>query len=147
LAFVDGNGVGVDHNVSSVQECRDRGFEAYTPEGFAQADCGLFDTILLSHVLEHLDEPAGEGLIAAYLPHLRPGGRVVLITPQEVGQRSDPTHVRLVDAAASRAMLEGLGARVVSSRSFPLPRWGGRLFVHNETVVVGTLAGRSGTGD
>jgi hypothetical protein len=86
-------------------------------------------------------------LIAAYLPHLHPGGRVVLITPQEVGQRSDPTHVRLVDAAASRAMLEGLGARVVSSRSFPLPRWGGRVFVHNETVVVGTLAGRSGSGD
>ena len=147
LAFVDGNGVGVDHNVSSVKECRDRGFEAYTPEEFAQADRGLFDTILLSHVLEHLDEPAGEGLIAAYLPHLRPGGRVVLITPQEVGQRSDPTHVRLVDAAASRAMLEGLEARVVSSRSFPLPRWGGRVFVHNETVVVGTLAGRSGSGD
>jgi 2-polyprenyl-3-methyl-5-hydroxy-6-metoxy-1,4-benzoquinol methylase len=147
LAFVDGNGVGIDHNVSSVQECRARGFESYTPEEFAQADRGVFDTILLSHVLEHLDEAEGEALVAAYLPHLRPGGRIMLITPQEAGQRSDPTHVRFVDATASRALLEGLGARVVSSRSFPLPRWGGRVFVHNETVVVGTLAVHCGTGD
>ena len=147
LAFVDGNGVGIDHNISSVQECRARGFEAHTPEEFEAADRGLFDTILLSHVLEHLDAADGEALVARYLPHLRPGGCVVLITPQEAGQRSDPTHVRFVDAADSRALMGRLGVSAVRSRSFPLPRWGGRVFVHNETVVVGTLAGRSGSGD
>ena len=147
LAFVDGNGVGIDHNESSVAECRARGFEAHTPEEFDLIDPGSFDTILLSHVLEHLDAAAGEELVSTYLPHLRPGGRIVLITPQEAGQRSDPTHVRFVGAAESRALLEHLGARVVSSRSFPLPRWAGRMFIHNETVVVGTLAGRSGSAD
>jgi SAM-dependent methyltransferase len=141
LAFVDGDGVGIDHNPSSVEECRTRGFEAYTPEEFASVDRGFFDTILLSHVLEHLDASAGEALVSSYLPYLRPGGRIVLITPQEAGQRSDPTHVRFLGAAESRELLESLGARVVRSRSFPLPRWSGRIFVHNETVVVGALAG------
>ena len=147
LAFVDGNGVGVDHNPSSVQECRARGLLAHTPEEFQRAELGLFDTILLSHVLEHLDEASGEALVARYLPHLRPGGRIILITPQEAGQRSDPTHVRFVDAAASRALLERLGAGSITSRSFPMPRLVGRVFVHNETVVVGTLAGRSASAD
>lgn len=141
LAFVDGDAVGIDHNPSSVQECRDRGFQAHTPEEFAALDLGTFDTILLSHVLEHLDATDGEELVARHLGRLRPGGRVILITPQEAGQRSDPTHVRFVDAAESRRLLERLGASDVRARSFPFPRAVGRVFLHNETVVVGAFTG------
>lgn len=147
LAFLDGHGVGVDHNPTSVAECRRRGFEAHTPEEFATLEVGQFDTLLLSHVLEHLEAEAGSALVAEHLHRLRPGGRILLITPQEAGQRSDPTHVRFVDAEASRALLSGLGATGIRSRSFPFPRIVGRVFVHNETHVIGTLSGPSGTAD
>ncbi|CAB4324470.1 MAG: methyltransferase domain-containing protein [Actinobacteria bacterium] len=141
LDFLDGNGVGVDHNPTSVDETRMRGFEAYTPEQLAARNVGLFDSLLLSHVIEHLDAAAGEGLVRSYLPYLRAGGRVVVITPQEAGQRSDPTHVQFVDAEAARSLLGKLGFSDVRVRSFPFPRRVGRFFVHNETIATGTLAG------
>jgi SAM-dependent methyltransferase len=96
LLFNDGNGIGVDHNPTSVAMCRERGLEAYGPEDFQTSDRGVFDSLLLSHVLEHLEEDAGVSLISSYLRFLRPDGKIVVITPQAAGQRSDPTHVRLV---------------------------------------------------
>ena len=141
LAFLDGNGVGVDHNPTSVAECRARGFQAHTPEEFGALEFEPFDTLLLSHVLEHLDPESGESLLRTYLPHVRSGGRIVVITPQEAGQRSDPTHVRFVDAGAARSTLSLIGASDLSVRSFPLPRLVGRVFVHNETIAIGTLSG------
>jgi len=141
LGFLDGHGVGIDHNPTSVAACRQAGFEAYTPEQFSALDLGQFDSLLLSHVLEHLEAPDGRALIERYLPHLRSGGRIILITPQERGQRSDPTHVRFVDSADGRALLAELGAADIDARSFPLPRIFGRVFTHNETVLIGTLSG------
>jgi 2-polyprenyl-3-methyl-5-hydroxy-6-metoxy-1,4-benzoquinol methylase len=147
LEFIDGDGVGIDHNPESVAECRRRGLEAHTPEEFAALDAGRFDTILLSHVLEHIGAEDGDALVARYLPSLRDGGRVILITPQEAGQRSDPTHVRFVDAPDSERLLAELGATRIRSRSFPLPRRAGRYFLYNETIVVGTFSGGADTAD
>ena len=147
LGFLDGHGVGVDHNPTSVQECRARGFEAYTPKVFDTLDLGPFDTLLLSHVIEHLELHDAEQLVRSYLPHVRPGGRVILITPQEAGQRSDPTHVQFIDGGSARGLMAALGLGEVRVRSFPFPRRVGRIFVHNETIAIGTLSGAAGTGD
>ena len=99
LAHLDGRGVGVDHNAEAVRVARSRGLEAVLP-GELDEPPGSFDTMLVAHVLEHLDADEGTALLRSHLGWVRPGGRVVLITPQERGQASDPTHVRLVDAAA-----------------------------------------------
>ena len=139
LAHLGGNGVGVDHNASAVAECRRRGLVAYTTDAFTAAPEAVpagFDHLLLAHVLEHLVPSAGQQLIGSYLPYLRPGGTVVVITPQEAGQRSDPTHVTFLEFAAVRRLLEGAGLRVVAQRSFPFPRAVGRVFRHNEFVTV-----------
>jgi hypothetical protein len=77
------------------------------------------------------------GLVRAHLPYLRPGGRVVVICPQERGQASDATHVTFLDAAAITTILDDAGVTVERSRSFPLPRVAGHVFTHNETIVVG----------
>ena len=147
LAFLDGNGVGVDHNPTSVDECRARGFDAYTPEAFALLELGSFDTLLLSHVIEHLDPDSAENLVRSYLPYIRGGGRIVLITPQQAGQRSDPTHVTFVDAEAAQSLLASVHIPVSRVRSFPFPRPLGRFFVHNETIAIGTLSSDRGTAD
>ncbi len=139
LRHLDGNGVGVDHNPTSVAEARAAGLYAYTPEEFrasGYAEPGRFDSMLLAHVLEHLSEDESRDLVAGYLPYLRPGGRVVFITPQERGYASDGTHVRFVGFAEASAQAEALGLRVTRAYSFPLPRAAGRVFTYNEFVVV-----------
>lgn len=139
LAHLDGNGVGVDHNPTSVNLARQRGLVAYTPDEFArspQAVAGSFDTLLCAHVLEHLDETDARALLTDYLPFVRPGGRVVAICPQQRGQASDPTHLTFFDPATLQALLTSVGLVVQSTRSFPLPAAAGRWFTHNETIVV-----------
>ena len=140
LAHLDGNGVGVDHNAASVATARERGLTAYTAEEFtacADAVLGGFDSLLVAHVLEHLDLDTQRDLLATYLPYVREGGRVILITPQEAGFRTDATHVRFVDAAVCDVALREHGWHVVSKQSFPFPRPVGRVFAYNEFVVVG----------
>jgi 2-polyprenyl-3-methyl-5-hydroxy-6-metoxy-1,4-benzoquinol methylase len=147
LSFNDGNGVGIDHNPTSVAMCRERGLEAFTPEDFDQGDHGSFDSILLSHVLEHIEEDEGTALVARYLPFLRDGGRVVIISPQESGQRSDPTHVRFMGTEESSRLLRSLGVADIRTRSHPFPRMVGRVFRYNETVATGTLRRVTSGGD
>jgi 2-polyprenyl-3-methyl-5-hydroxy-6-metoxy-1,4-benzoquinol methylase len=139
LEFVRPRGIGIDPNSSAVSVCRSRALEAYTPDEFDRRfinDRPVFDSLLCSHVLEHLDEDTGVDLIVRYLPWLRTDGRIVMITPQERGQRSDPTHVRFMDRESLTTLATRAGLRVEDVSSFPLPRWFGRWFIYNETVTI-----------
>lgn len=142
LEHLEGNGVGVDHNATSVGIARARGLEAYTPEEFARsvhARPGAFDALLLSHVVEHVSAEVAAQLLHDHLGHVRRGGRVVLICPQEKGWATDPTHVRFVDTDELTRLAEDAGLTVERTRSFPLPRPFGRVFPYNEFVVVARI--------
>ncbi len=52
-----------------------------------------FDTVLLSHTLEHVLDPAKT--IAEAVRIAKPGGRLIAIVPLEMG--NEPTHLRIVD--------------------------------------------------
>jgi SAM-dependent methyltransferase len=139
LAHLGGDGVGVDHNATSVAVARSRGLTAYTVEEFLaspHARPGAFDALLAAHLLEHLPEAQAREVVASYLPYLRPDGQCVFITPQERGFASDPTHVRFVGFAEAAALAAELGLRVERRYSFPLPRLAGRVFTYNEFVTV-----------
>jgi 2-polyprenyl-3-methyl-5-hydroxy-6-metoxy-1,4-benzoquinol methylase len=142
LDFVRPRGVGVDPNESAVEVCRQRGLEAFTPEEFAGSPAATrqYDSLLCAHVVEHLDEDTAAELLTRYLPLLAPSGRVVLITPQERGQRSDATHVRFMDEPALRALAARCGLEIAEMSSFPLPRAFGRWFIYNETVTLARVA-------
>jgi len=139
LANLGGDAVGVDHNADAVARCRAAGFAAHTTAGFpdsADARAGTYDALLFSHVLEHMDRARAAALVAEYRPYLRPGGRIVMITPQERGYASDATHVEFHDLDGLRAIADDLGLAVEQTRSFPFPRIAGRIFTYNEFVVV-----------
>ncbi|WP_042396009.1 class I SAM-dependent methyltransferase [Streptacidiphilus carbonis] len=134
--------VGVDHNEHSVAAARARGLNAYVPDDFFASEDGRpasFDSMLCAHVLEHLEQSVAEELLVTYLPSIKPGGKVVLITPQEAGFASDTTHVRYIDLDGLRAHVENAGLEVVRGYSFPLPRPAGRRFKYNEFVMVASL--------
>jgi SAM-dependent methyltransferase len=138
LGHVRGHGVGVDPNRACLAIAREAGFEVYTPEEFAaspHAQGRPFDSLLVAHVLEHMSFEEAVALVAANLPHLKPGGQVILITPQELGYAADPTHVQFMDLDALRRLAAALDLAVTRAFSFPFPRWMGRLFKYNEFVL------------
>ncbi len=140
LAHLDGNGVGVDHNPASVAAARSLGLVAYVTADFASSVDAVpasFDSLLFAHVLEHMTPAEATALVQQYLCFLRPTGRVVVICPQERGQRSDATHVTFMPRGLIGSVLQDAAVRVERHLSFPFPRFVGRLFTHNETIVIG----------
>jgi SAM-dependent methyltransferase len=133
--------VGVDHNTDSVAEARARGLTAYTVAEFADCPDAVpesYDTLLLAHVVEHMSRDTAIGVLRDYLKFLKPGGRVILITPQEAGYRTDSTHVRFVDFAAAADLAQAIGLTTSRSYSFPFPRSAGKIFPYNEFITVAT---------
>jgi len=144
LAHIDGRGVGIDHNESSIQVARARGLKAFTPDDFGMSDfnrAGTFDSMLVAHVLEHMTEREAVNLVKEYEPLVRKGGRLILITPQEAGFKSDPTHIEFMDFTRLRSIASAAGFNAsLREFSFPFPRLVGRFFKHNEFVGVYTRA-------
>lgn len=132
-------GVGVDHNADAVAIARRRGFVALTPEELRSSPLGApggFDALLVAHVLEHMRGEEAEALMREYLALVKAGGRVVVITPQEAGYRSDPTHVEFMDFARVGSLLDRLGLVPIERYSFPFPRMIGKFFKYNEFVTI-----------
>jgi SAM-dependent methyltransferase len=139
LAHLGGQGVGIDHNPGSVELARARGLNAYLLDEFEQTDYNrplTFDSILMAHVAEHMTEEEAGVLLEKHSALLKPSGRVVLITPQERGFDSDPTHVQFLDFEALRRIAARCGLEIEKQYSFPFPRAFGRLFKYNEFVSI-----------
>jgi SAM-dependent methyltransferase len=140
LVNLDRHGVGVDHNATSVELARERGCTAFTTKDFPGSEYarpGRFDSLLLAHVVEHMSQDEAAELVGEYLGFVRPGGQVVLIAPQEAGYRTDSTHVEFMDSGKLQQIARSQGIEVTRSYSYPFPRFVGRVFPHNEFVVVG----------
>ena len=124
-----------------MEEAVRRGFNALTVETFNSMYSDKkrqFDTLLVSHVLEHMTKLEAANLISFYLPYLKQQGRIIVITPQEKGFSSDPTHVEFMNFDIVSEVLEQSDRAIVEKYSFPLPRFFGKLFTHNEFVIVAT---------
>ena len=130
--------LGVDHNKTSVEFTNKLGFKAVSSQEFEEMLPALketFDSILISHVIEHMTPEHALKLLNSYLPALKKGGKVIVICPQQRGYRSDKTHETYFD----RAMLEEIAQKVCGTklkfRSFPLPSFFGPVFIYNENIL------------
>lgn len=135
--------IGVDHNEHSVVFCNQAGFEAYTPEAFfGRYPTGTvhFDSILIAHVFEHLTAEQDLGILREYLPYLKSGGQVVIITPQEAGYASDASHVEFMPFSKVEQIISKAGLTTGRYYSFPFPRFVGKFFKYNEFVFVAKKA-------
>jgi hypothetical protein len=83
-----------------------------------------------------MTEEEAADLLAPYEPLVRPGGQLIMMTPQEAGFRSDPTHVQFMDFEPLARIARRVGFAPGRAFSFPFPRPIGRWFVYNEFVVV-----------
>lgn len=136
--------MGIDHNRDSIQLARGRGLSAFTIAEFERSEfnrTGRFDSILFLHVADHMKRGKAVELLKNYLFLLKPAGRVVVITPQEAGFRSDPSHVEFMDFAKVNEILTDLRLEPMAAYSFPFSRLVGRAFKYNEFVVIGAKPG------
>jgi len=138
LLHLEGNGVGIDHNADSIEIARSRGLRAFTQEEFRMTEFNrpeAFDSMLAAHVLEHMSRAEAVDLLKQYQPLVKQNGQLILITPQEAGFKSDPTHVEFLDFEALQSIAASAGFAVqVRAYSFPFPRALGGIFKHNEFV-------------
>lgn len=138
LLHLNGQGIGVDHNEESVRFARELGLNAFTPEEFENIEHfrRQFDSLLLAHVAEHMTKQDVVQLLERYIHLVKPGGKLIMITPQEAGYKTDPTHVEFMDFGKLRDINKQLGLALLREFSFPFPRIAGRFFIYNEFVTV-----------
>lgn len=138
LAWLAKGSIGVDHNPTSIEICATKNLNAVTSEKFSELtnskviEVKSFDNLLLAHVLEHLEANEQIEIISSYLPYLKKNGGVFIITPQEAGYASDPTHVTFTDFERTKEILNELNFEVSSQKTFPFPRVFGKFFKYNE---------------
>lgn len=142
LATLPAGSLGVDHNAESVRLAREMGHPVMTTEAYLTSDRarpGAFTSLLLAHVIEHLDREDAVQILKMYLPFASPGGKVLMVCPQERGYASDPTHIRFCDEAELEAIARDVGLEPVRSWSFPFPRRFGKQFIYNEFCVLNRI--------
>lgn len=141
LAHLSPNAVGVDHNASSIAECRSLGLEAYTTDEFFgdfDRHRGAYTGLIAAHLVEHMRPDQAVEVLTSYAEALAPRSVAVLICPQEKGYASDATHVSFTDLDGLAAVAEQCGWTPQRAFSFPFPRAAGKLFRYNEFVLVAT---------
>lgn len=97
-----------------------------------------FDTLIFSHVLEHLTPDQHPAILRDYLPYLKVGGLVVVRIPQRAGFNSDDDHRFFWTDGLMEEFLLGHGLRITKSGSFPFPEFFGGFFKYNEWFFVAT---------
>ncbi len=140
LDFLPLNSVGVDHNEKAVQECVLKGFNAFYSKDFLKSKVfkqEKFDTLLFSHVLEHMSIDEAREVLNLYLPYLKKGGKIVLITPQQKGQESDASHVTYMSQAKLYELALSVNVDKLKIYSFPFPYYFSTYFIYNENVYIG----------
>jgi hypothetical protein len=142
-AFLD-DSVGVEHNPRSAQFCQGMGYRVLVPESFHSefksfvGSNAVFDSILMSHVLEHIEYENQVEVLKEYIPYLKSSGKIFLVTPQESGYKSTNSHITWTDFNRMEMIINQVGGdfKVEKSFSFPLPRCFGKVFKYNEFNVL-----------
>lgn len=139
---------GLEYNLSTVEFCRRKGLPVDAYDGFAD-DWALtalpagsrFESMVVSHVLEHLQEPAQVLRRLLLASHKLGVHRVLAIVPGRAGFRIDATHHTFVDRAllTDAAIVQDTGFSVHRVRYFPgnvsrIGDW----FPHHELQVLYT---------
>lgn len=119
--------VGLDRADEAVQASRSHGFTIEQAEclPFLETTQQKFGGVFCSHVIEHMDFESATRLIEACRRVLRPGGKLVIVTPNPedlaiIGEIFwlDPTHVRPYPSLLLCSMLEGAGFKVTQREQF-----------------------------
>jgi len=97
---------GVDANVQVVTTLKDKGMEAYASLEEVEKQ---YDTVYLSHVIEHISPGRIYEFIRKLVGCVRPGGTLVIISPVGNWFWDTPDHYRMYDRPAILALFRDHG--------------------------------------
>lgn len=111
---------GVDINPLCVNFLREKGFWAEVGSAYEiPMNAASVDVVLMSHVLEHLDDPTRA--LSEISRVLRSSGLLIVIVPMIKGFHNDPTHRIFYNRDLLRKFAEKNHYEVRSISLFPLP--------------------------
>jgi SAM-dependent methyltransferase len=122
ISFREANLLGVDIDTSNVLQMRERGYTVEVGDAHRLQYESRFDTIILGELIEHLQSP-GE-CIAGCMRALKPGGRIIITTPnafsimlgimylKDFDQAFNREHVMWFCPQTLRAFVERCGLRI-----------------------------------
>jgi len=145
LARLPKGSKGLEYNRASVDLCRQRGLDVVWYDGYADnwrlstlPKDSHFQSMVLSHVLEHLEDPMA--VLRALLRSAKGVGvdRVLIIVPCRVGYGSDATHRTYVDWDMLTNSLDAdCGYAIAEHRYFPINNFSaGNWFRYQELQVL-----------
>ena len=109
---------GVDVNPQTLETGLGQGRDIRLASAFPLPGEPLFDAMLFSHVIEHMDAGSLAGFLTHYLALLKPGGIVIFLTPLlHPGFYDDFDHVKPYNPNALRQML---CRSTLQTRPFPM---------------------------
>lgn len=127
LARLPPGSMGLEYNRATVDYCRSKGMDVSWYDGSVDdwrlstvATGRQFESMVVSHVLEHLDDPMA--ILSKLMLAARRLGvvRVLTIVPGRAGYRLDPTHRTFVDRAVlADQAIHAAGFKLQCSRYFP----------------------------
>jgi hypothetical protein len=137
--------IGFDVNEATVDYCSNTGLNVmlYQPEvdRYELKDCrvGEYKTLILSHVLEHVETPNIILHLLLESCNRLAIERIILIVPGIKGFRSDQTHKTFVDIPYLKKhdLSDIEGYDIIRTKYFPVNvSWIGRYFTHHELMVI-----------
>lgn len=121
--------IGIDASDESVVACKAKGLDIVQADAleYLKGQPGRLGGIFLSHVVEHLTPPQVSEFLELARRALRPGGRLIMVTPNVTDLWTmteifwlDVTHVRPYPILLLKSMCEEAGFRPVDSGSHGL---------------------------
>jgi len=127
LDYYSGTSLGIDAHPNNVRICLEKGIQAIEGDANQFVRENTFDTILISHVLEHLENP--DRIIENAYRSTKPGGRIIIIVPCYKGFVSglneEVGHKHFIDEEYVDEKMRSLGTTKIHSSIFP-PFIGGK---------------------
>jgi len=138
LSFLS-NATGIDHNPCFVGYARDRGFDVYSNEDFEKDfdhHLNEFDTLLFSHILEHMEFHLACKFVEKYLPTLKKDGRIVIIVPHGICYHNDPSHICYLDCKMIKELASVNNLNLIKEMYHPFPEWLSRWIVNDAAFIL-----------
>ena len=123
---------GIDFDRHAVEAAREKGLDADSGElKSMKYPADSFDAVIMSHVIEHVPQP--RELLAECVRLLKPGGRLVMLTPNAESLGLDyygrcwrglepPRHLQIFSQPALEQIVKQAGLNVVKGKSLVGPQ-------------------------
>lgn len=145
LTRLPSGSMGLEYNKTTVSYCDAQGLDVVFYNGFEDDWClssvpkgRKFESMVISHVLEHLEEP--EKILPKLLVTLKSFGvgTVLVIIPGKAGFKSDSTHRKFVDINMLKEVVSRVSDwNIKSMEYYPFNiEQIGNFFIYNELQVV-----------